>query len=156
MVLLGAKEKGINCPRELATSCGLTVGEVVSNDNWTPVSGPSIRGSKKTFELQLPDGFDASTHEFFGKRIIFTGTMATFTQPECEKMVTQLGGITKGSVTKKTDYVVTGAIDLKKLAKGESEYKKMRDAKDLREKGAKVKIITDSDFMEMISTVKQD
>ena len=156
LVLLGAKEKGITCPRELATSCGVTVGEVFSNDSWTPVSGPSNRRSATTFELQLPDGYDVSTHEFFGKQIAFTGAMTTFTRNEAMKVVEQLGGAPKTSVTKATDYLVVGVLDVRVLAEGTSESSKLKDAKALREKGGKVKIVTDSDFMEMISTVKQD
>lgn len=155
LVLLGAKKKGITCPRDLAENCGVTVGEVFSNDSWTPVSAPSYR-SAKTFELQLPSAYDVSTHEFFGKLVAFTGTMTTLTRNDAMKVVEQLGGIPKTSVSKGTDYLVVGVLDVRSLAEGTSESAKLKDAKALREKGGNVKIITDSDFMEMISTVKQD
>ena len=155
LVLLGGKEKGISCPIELATSCGVFVGEVFSNDCWTPVSGPSNRRSETTFELQLPEGFDVSTHEFFGKQIAFTGAMTTFTRNEAMKVVEQLGGSPKTSVTKKTDYLVVGVMDVRSLAEGKSDSEKLRQAKSLREQGSKVKIITDSDFMQMISTIQE-
>lgn len=156
LVLLGGREKGKSCPLELASCCGVTVGEVFSNDDWTPVSGPSNRRSETTFELQLPDGFDISTHEFFGKQIAFTGAMTTFTRNEAMKVVEQLGGSPKSSVTKGTDYLVVGVLDVRSLAEGTSDSEKLRQAKSLREKGGKVKVITDSDFMEIISTFRAD
>ena len=156
LVLLGGKEKGVACLRELARCCHVSVGEVYSNDSWTPVSGPSSRRSKTTFELQLPDGYEVSTHEFFGKQVMFTGTMIALTRDEAKQVVKQLGGDTKSSVTKNTDYLVVGELDVRRLAEGASESEKLRDATSLREKGGKVKIITDSDFMEMISTFEED
>ena len=156
LVLLGGMEKRTTCPLELASCCGVTVGEVFSNDDWTPVSGPSNRRSSATFELQLPDCFDISTHEFFGKQIAFTGAMTTFTRNEAMNVVEQLGGSPKSSVTKATDYLVVGVLDVRSLAEGTSDSQKLRQAKSHREKGGKVKIVTDSDFMELISTFKED
>ena len=156
LVLLGGKQKEIYCPFELASSCGVSYGEVFSNDNWIPASGPSNRRSSTTFELQLPEGFDASKHEFFGKQIAFTGAMTAFTRNEAMKVVEQLGGSPKTSVTKKTDYLVVGVLDVRSLAEGKSDSEKLRQAKLLREQGEKVKIITDADFMEMISTIREE
>ncbi len=155
LVLIGGKEKGITCPRLLANYCGVTVGEVFSNENWTPVSGPSNHRSEKTFEFQLPDGYDVATHEFYGKQIAFTGAMTALTRNEAMKVIEQLGGVPKTSVTKGTDYLVVGVQDVRRLAEGTSDSSKMKEAKALREKGCKVTIITDADFMERISTFSE-
>ena len=154
LLLLGGKHW--TCPRELAKHCGVSVGEVFSNDFWTPSLPSSGRRSEKTFELQLPDDYDISAHGFYGKQIAFTGAMTTLTRNDAMKVVEQLGGLPKTSVTKGTDYLVVGVLDVRSLAEGTSESSKLKDAKTLREKGGKVKIITDSDFMELISTFSKD
>jgi len=156
LVLMGGRQRERSCARELAACCGLSVGEVFSNDCWTPASRSSGRRSEKTFELQLPDKYDISTHEFYVKQIAFTGAMTTLTRNDAMKVVELLGGLPKNSVTKGTDYLVVGVPDVRSLAEGTSESSKLKGAKTLREKGGKVKIITDSDFMELISTFSKD
>ena len=47
LVLLGAREKGVSCPRELAAHCECTIGELYSQDEWTPSSSPSVRRDRE-------------------------------------------------------------------------------------------------------------
>ena len=52
-----------------------------------------------------------------GKTFVLTGTLAHFTRDEAKKMIEDAGGKVTGSVSKKTDYVVTGADAGSKLDK---------------------------------------
>jgi DNA ligase (NAD+) len=69
-----------------------------------------------------------------GKTFVLTGTLAHFTRDQAKKMIEDAGGKVTGSVSKKTDYVVSGADAGSKLDKakdlgvnviGESEMEKL-------------------------------
>lgn len=55
-----------------------------------------------------------------GKSFVITGTLPTLSREECAALITAHGGTVKGSVSKKTDYLVAGEAAGSKLAKAES------------------------------------
>ncbi len=78
------------------------------------------------------------TDKLAGLSFVFTGTLENFTREEAQRAVEDLGGRAASSVSKKTDYVVAGKEAGSKLDKA-------------RELG--VKIITESDFKKLISSL---
>ena len=150
LVLLGSQERGVSSLRELAEHCQLTVGEVFSEDEWIPASAPSVRRECEAIEIILPDDFDVSTHPFYQKNIVFTGTLMMFRRDDAHRIVEQFGGCPKPSVSKKTNYLVAGIQDVRQFACGTSESSKLSTAKKLREDGYDVRIITESDFSELV------
>jgi DNA ligase (NAD+) len=70
-----------------------------------------------------------------GKTFVFTGGMTHYTRPDAEELVRKLGGNASGSVSKRTDYVVTGT-------EPGSKYDK---AKELG-----VEILTEDEFVKMV------
>lgn len=56
---------------------------------------------------------------FFGKTLIFTGTMPTLGRAEAKTMAQDVGAKVSGSVSKKTDYVIAGAEAGSKLEKAQ-------------------------------------
>ena len=73
---------------------------------------------------------------FFGKTLVFTGTLPTLGRAEAKTMAQDVGAKVSGSVSKKTDYVVAGAEAGSKLEKAVQ---------------LGVKVIDEDEFIKMIN-----
>jgi DNA ligase (NAD+) len=58
-----------------------------------------------------------ATHPFFGKTMVFTGTLPTLDRATAQEMARAVGAKVTGSVSRKTDYVVAGEAAGSKLDK---------------------------------------
>ena len=87
-----------------------------------------------SMEMKGVAGTDAS-HPFYGKTLVFTGTMPTLDRATAQTMAQDVGAKVSGSVSKKTDYVVAGAEAGSKLTKAQ-------------ELG--VKVIDETEFMRLL------
>ena len=70
-----------------------------------------------TMEMQSQAVNEA--HPFFGKTMVFTGTLPTLDRATAQTMAQDVGAKVSGSVSKKTDYVVAGAEAGSKLDKAQ-------------------------------------
>lgn len=92
-----------------------------------------------------PDG------HLFGEVMVFTGALG-MARREAADLAAQLGCKVAASVTKKTSILVVGDQDISKLA-GKDKSSKHRRAEELIVKGQMIRIIKESDFLEMSRTV---
>lgn len=81
---------------------------------------------------------------FGGKQILFTGKLTAMSRADAQRTVEEHGGIAAQSVGKTLDFLVVGD--------GGGAGSKLEKAKKLQEKGGKVRIISEKEFMGMISS----
>jgi len=72
--------------------------------------GLTTEGEKKIFDEGSP---------IAGKSFVLTGTLAKYKREEASALIAERGGIVKGSVSKKTDYVIAGEKAGSKLTKAQ-------------------------------------
>ena len=72
--------------------------------------GLTLDGDKKIFDTNSPVA---------GKIFVLTGTLEHYKREEAAALIEERGGIVKGSVGKKTDYVVAGDKAGSKLTKAQ-------------------------------------
>lgn len=93
---------------------------------------------------------DANTidPDFYGKYFVFTGTLSSMQRQTAYGIVSRGGGFPQDAITKKTNYLVVGLQDYRKLNGGMST--KMKKAQECRSKGQDIKIIIEDEFISMI------
>lgn len=94
------------------------------------------------------EGFD-DENPFFDKEVVFTGTMSMPRQ-ELMRMVLDIGGRTKDSLTKTADFLVVGQQDYRVVGE-EGMSAKQKKAMQMIEKGASLIVLSENEFMKMIS-----
>lgn len=84
----------------------------------------------------VPEKQQVAVNPFTGKTLVVTGKLNHFTRDSINEKITSLGAKTAGSVSKKTDYLITNE------ASGSSKYKKAMDLG--------IPVITEDEFLKMI------
>lgn len=84
-----------------------------------------------------------------GKYFVFTGSL-TIKRQYAMELVASHGGIPEGGITKRTNYLVVGKDDYGNFKLG-NKSNKMIKAEQLISKGQDLEMITEDDFLDMIS-----
>ncbi|MGD2168642.1 MAG: NAD-dependent DNA ligase LigA [Chlamydiota bacterium] len=90
---------------------------------------------KHGIQLQKPKAIKDTSHEFYGKTFVLTGTLETLTRQEATRLIKEKGGKVTSSVSKNTDYVLAG----------EDPGSKYEKAKKLN-----IQILEESDFKSLL------
>jgi DNA ligase (NAD+) len=115
------------------------VGSVIASSVHTFFQQPSNKAVIEKLraagvKMVMEEAPEVGERPFEGKTFVFTGTLASMTRSEAERLVAQLGGHAASSVSKNTDYVVAGENPGSKLTKAqqlgitiltEEEFKRM-------------------------------
>jgi DNA polymerase III subunit epsilon len=133
---------------QIAKGC-LFPGGYRSGSSYTP---GSLKHSTKT---KSPSKLVAVTKECsqntlcFGKTFVFTGILKAMERNEAMQRVVNAGGSCSGIVNEKTDYLVLGFLDVRRLKDGEKSTK-LKEAESLIAKGVKIIIINEDDFLDIL------
>ena len=78
------------------------------------------RLQKAGLNMEMQAQAVSENHPFYGKTLVFTGTMPTLDRATAQTMAQDVGAKVSGSVSKKTDYVIAGSEAGSKLEKAHS------------------------------------
>lgn len=92
--------------------------------------------------------------QVYGRVFVFTGTLSACQRKDAMQMVVDLGGQCGDNVTAKTNYLVLGVQDYKKVGEtGKSS--KHRKAEKLKLGGQDIEIISENVFFDMVKEAKE-
>ena len=89
-------------------------------------------------------------HPFYGREIVFTGALSSMTRAIAWDRVAEVGGRPAPGVTKRTNVLVFGYQEARKLRPGEELSAKARKANDLREHGQQIEVMPEVDFIQLL------
>lgn len=153
---------GHGCIEDFAESISLRLGRL-SNDDHTscaytkdpPVTQP------RTNSLPLSKRIVATTtdfdedNEFYGKTVAFTGALNGLSRAQAYQIIANLGGCPADNVTMKTDYLVLGVQDYRRL-NGHKQSAKTRKAVRYAKEGTGIQTISEEDLYNMIGGIDSE
>lgn len=140
---------------DLKTSLGVQVGKLFSG-GYCPCGGRSVlRASEnrnarwRASDIQPRGGLQTQGHHFFGKVFVFTGALSSMQRRRAIQSVVDCGGICRDAVNAETDFLVLGQEGFIGYQAGHKSAK-LRKAVELRDKGALLEILSESDFLSLL------
>lgn len=92
--------------------------------------------------------FDTS-HPFYGKSIVLTGELSSMTRSIAMQKIADVGGLLKGSVSTRTDYLIVGEQN-PSIVDDTGMSTKEKKAYALQEDGCDIKIIDEQEFLDLL------
>lgn len=154
-VLMAALEaNGTSSIEELTALIGMKIGKLYL-EGYNPCSIRKPKTSGIDIKSIMPQGIEFDTdHDFYNKKVVFTGTLSTMARKEAMQEVVNVGGHISDSLTEDTDFLVMGIQDYSRFVDGK-ESSKTKKAKKLISKGRQLQIIDEADFLKFITAKTQ-
>lgn len=146
ILLCAIREKNVQNIFQLCDSIEMSFGHLYEG-GYDPCS--TSRFDIKNITAQT-DRFN-SEHEFFHKKVVFTGTLSSMTRKEAMQKVVNVGGSIGNGVTKDTNFLVMGIQDYAKFSDGK-ESSKTKKAKELILEGNYLQIIDEEEFLKLLQS----
>ena len=147
-----SEELNLNSMEDIADIVGFKLGYIGDN-TYSPCK--KIREgivSKRCKDYGCDDNeFSLETDYFKDKVVVFTGPLHSMSRTEATKLINDLGGITRNSVTKKTNILITNAKDIHNLSPNQMSNK-LRAAVNYMNQGQDLIIIDEEKFEELLRT----
>lgn len=86
---------------------------------------------------------------FYGRTVVFTGTLSSMVRANAQQLIADIGGILGNSVTTDTDFLIVGQQDYRVVGE-DGMSSKQEKAMKLIEKGSRLEIISEADFLRNI------
>jgi DNA ligase (NAD+) len=113
--LMKANEEEISQVRGIGPVIAKSVYKFFSDEN-----NIAIIRKLQRLGVEFPEAEFPSDGPLKGKTFVLTGSLESFTRPQAQKLIEQLGGHVTSSVSKKTDFVIAGADPGSKLDKAQA------------------------------------
>jgi DNA polymerase-3 subunit epsilon len=90
-------------------------------------------------------------HPFYGKKVVFTGTLSSMNRLEALQEILNLGGIPEEKVEPDTDFLILGKEHTDKSGKPYLS-RKLRKACEFKAKGFPVRVLSEREFFEILKS----
>ena len=90
-------------------------------------------------------------HPLYGQAVVFTGTLSTMTRQQAFDLAAMVGASCERGVTKRTNVLVMGDQDARRLRPGATLSSKARKAFALQSKGQAIEVMGEEDFLALTS-----
>ena len=153
-VLLAMCELDESDVNELCETLGYKIG-LISAHGYTPFSNATRSASRarsRVSEITATVDEINTDGALFSCRVAFTGTLDSMTRNDAFQVTVNSGGTPSTNISKSTDYLVVGVTDYAKVG-SDGMSSKLRKAVELRDSGAAIEIIDESDFLRMADPV---
>lgn len=124
-----------------------TIGEIIARNVTEGLKEKKTVIQKLLKYIQLDERQAAKKGKLSGKSFLFTGKMSTMSRGDAEKKVEENGGEIAAGVSKDLDYLVVGSEGYRDRDKGNKWLK----AEALMQKGAGIRVISEEEFLKMLS-----
>lgn len=145
-----SQELNLNKMEEIAHVVGFKLG-CIGDNTYSPCK-KTIEGivSKRGKDYECNNNeFSSGTDYFKNKVVVFTGALHSMSRIEASKLINDLGGITRNSVTKKTNILITNVKDIQNLSPNQMSSK-LRTAVNYINQGQDLIIIDEEKFEELL------
>ncbi|MCY3860351.1 MAG: exonuclease domain-containing protein [bacterium] len=138
---------------EVCEKLGYRIGRL-SVDHYAPFSNAAQRSSTSSRSSPRVSEIEPTVDEIdpdgllFDKRVAFTGTLDSMTRNAAFQVTVNSGGKPSTSISKRTHFLVLGMTDYSRVG-ADGMSTKLRKAVELRDSGAAIEIINESDFLRM-------
>lgn len=104
----------------------------------------------KVSEVTAEPDHEKPENPLYGKCCVFTGELESMTRLEAAQLVVNIGGTCRDKVTKKTNYLIVGKDECHIGANAGKSAKELA-AEELIEQGMDLHILTEKEFLSMLS-----
>lgn len=147
-----SKELNLNNIEEIAKTVGFKLGKIENNTYLPCKKVKEGIVSKKCESYSDNNSVLSSETDFFkNKVVVLTGELHCMSRLEATRLINNLGGITRNSVTKKTDILITNARDIENLAPNQMSNK-LRTAVNYISQGQNIDIIDEEQLEKILLT----
>ena len=103
----------------------------------------------KTHNSKLPEYTVGPESPFYGKQVAFTGKLESMTRAEAIEIINTIGGFGSDTMTKKTNYLITGYQNPAVLA-GKAKSNKWLAAEKMLAEGKDIEILPEDMFIKLL------
>jgi DNA polymerase-3 subunit epsilon len=128
-------------PEKLKT----TIGQLF-NGGYKPSETKRIYKAKDLSKIVGDSAKHNENSIFYGRTVIFTGTLSSMIRIEAQQLIADIGGINGNSVTKETDFLIVGQQDYRVVGEDGMSSKQEKAIK-LIENGSTLEILSEDDFL---------
>jgi len=146
LLLRAMSEYGCNTVSELIDRMQICLGHFDDSYGNTAPRVNSVHNSPAS----IREFSEGKLNSLEGKAIAFTGNLQWLTREMTAELVVAAGGEFHAAPKRGTTMLVVGDVDIRVLAKGETQSSKLKKAIALRDKGQSIEITTASDFLQSL------